>query len=219
MGGHRVGRADSFYHVGMADPIPYRIERLTPRHGNDYLRFFDHEKGPAFADNPEWATCYCRYYEVPVAISWPSFDGAANRDAMDARIASGEMDGFLAYAEDEVVGWVNAQPYHKLAHACARLRIDAPRLPVPPHEAAAIVCFVTAPAWRRRGVARALLEGALGNFAARGIHVVDAFPWIVGPEDTAATDHYHGSPAMFTAAGFVEIARHDNVTVVRKSLR
>jgi ribosomal protein S18 acetylase RimI-like enzyme len=203
----------------MVESVSYRIERLTPALGADYLRFFDHEKGPAFADNPEWAKCYCHYYEVPVAVSWPSFDGPANRDAMAARIACGEMDGFLAYAGGDVVGWVNAQPYHKLVHACARLKIAAPPLPVPAHDAAAIVCFVTAPEWRRRGVARALLEGALANFAARGIQVVDAFPWNVGPDDTAATDHYHGSPSMFSAAGFVEIARHDNVTVVRKSLR
>ena len=203
----------------MAETVAYRIARLTPTLGRDFLRFFDHERGPAFADNPEWAKCYCHFYEVPVAISWPTFDGHANRAAMEARIACGEMDGFLAYSGDEVVGWVNAQPYHKLQHACARLHIAAPKLPGPPHEAAAIVCFVTSPAWRRRGVARALLNGALENFAARGISMVDAFPWNVGPDDTDATDHYHGSPAMFAAAGFVEIARHENVTVVRRALR
>lgn len=202
----------------MATTATYRVGRLTPGHRADYLRFFDHERGPAFADNPDWAKCYCRYYHVPVAVSWPGFDGAANRAAMDARIATGEMEGFLAYAGDEVVGWVNAQPYPKLAHACARLKISAPPLPVPPEQAAAIVCFVTAPGWRRRGVASALLAGALRDFAARGIRVVDAFPWNVGPGDTAATDHYHGSPAMFAAAGFAEIARHDKVTVVRKAL-
>ena len=210
--------ADSFYDVGMAEPVTYRIERLTPRLLQDYLRFFDHETGPAFADNPEWAKCYCHFYEVPVAVTWSAFDGPANRDAMAARITTGEMEGFLAYAGDEVVGWVNAQPYHKLQHACARLRIVAPSLPVPVQDAAAIVCFVTAPPWRRRGVARALLAGAMEDFGARGIRVIDAFPWNVGPEDTAATDHYHGSPAMFAAAGFVEIARHEKVTVVRRSL-
>jgi ribosomal protein S18 acetylase RimI-like enzyme len=215
---HGAQPADSFYDVGMTQPVIYRIERLAPRLAKDYLRFFDHESGPAFADNPEWAKCYCHYYQVPVAVSWPAFDGPANRDAMDARISTGEMEGFLAYAGDEVVGWVNAQPYHKLQHACARLRIAAPALPVAPHDAAAIVCFVTAPNWRRRGVARALLAGAIEDFTARGIRVIDAFPWIVGPEDTAATDHYHGSPALFAEAGFVEIARHEKVTVVRRSL-
>lgn len=203
----------------MTGPAAFRIARLTPALGDDYLRFFDHERGPAFADNAEWAKCYCHFYEVPMTISWPALDGHTNRAAMEARIATGEMDGFMAYAGGEVVGWVNAQPYHKLRHACARLRIPAPGLPVPPHEAAAIVCFVTAPKWRRQGVARALLDGALESFAARGVALVDAFPWNTGPEDTAATDHYHGSPAMFAAAGFVEIARHENVTVVRRALR
>jgi GNAT superfamily N-acetyltransferase len=201
----------------MPEGTDYRIERLTPEHRGDYLRFFDHERGPAFPDNPEWAKCYCHFYEVPVSIPWDSLDGAANRQAMDARIACGEMDGFLAYAGGEVVGWLNAQPCHKLPHACARLRIPAPALPVPPHEAAVIVCFVVAPPWRRRGVARALLHGALADFDARGIRVVDAFPWNTGPGDTTPTDHYHGPLALFAAAGFTEIATHENVTVVRRT--
>jgi ribosomal protein S18 acetylase RimI-like enzyme len=205
--------------VKTKEPGAFRIERLTPSRAGDYLRFFDHESGPAFADNAEWAKCYCHYYEVPVTLDWPSFDGNTNRAAMHARIETGEMDGFLAYAGDEVVGWVNAQPYNKLQHACARLKIAAPALPVPAHEAAAIVCFVTSPTWRRRGVARALLDGALASFTARGLALVDAFPWNTGPEDTGATDHYHGSPAMFAAAGFSEIAKHENVTVVRRTLR
>jgi GNAT superfamily N-acetyltransferase len=202
----------------MSAGIDYRIERLTPARRADYLRFFDHERGPAFADNPDWAKCYCHYYEVPLAIAWPSLDGAANRRAMEARIACGEMEGFLAYANGEVVGWLNAQPSHKLPHACARLNIPAPALPVPPHEAAAVVCFVVAPPWRRLGVARALLHGALADFGARGIRVVDAFPWNTRSADTAPTDHYHGPPALFAAAGFTAIATHENVTVVRRTL-
>lgn len=197
----------------------YRIERLTPARGGDYLAFFDHERGPAFADNPQWRTCYCHYYQVPPALDWSAFDGPANRVAMAARIASGEMEGYLAYAGDEVAGWMNAQPYQKLRYACARMRIAPPDLPVAPHDAAAIVCFVIAPARRRQGVARALLAAGLANLAARGLALVDAFPWNAGPGDTKATDHYHGTLSMFTDTGFAPIATHENVTVVRKLLR
>jgi ribosomal protein S18 acetylase RimI-like enzyme len=196
-----------------------RVAALTPALGADYLAFFDHERGPAFADNPAWAKCYCHYYEVPPAIVWGNLDGTANRTAMTARIDSGEMEGFLAYAGDEVVGWCNAQPYPKLRHACTRLAIPAPPLPVAPHDAAAIVCFVIAPAWRRRGVATALLAGAIANFTARGLALVDAFPWNAGPDDVAPTDHYHGSLPMFVAAGFTPLATHAKVTVVRRLLR
>jgi ribosomal protein S18 acetylase RimI-like enzyme len=205
----------------MASDAPWRIEPLTPARGPDYLRFFDHERGPAFADNPEWRTCYCHYYEVPSALKWSDFDGPANRTAMTARIACGEMEGFLAYAGDgdEVVGWLNAQASHKLRHACARMRIAAPPLAVAPYDAAAIVCFVIAPARRRQGIARALLTSAVESFTARGFATIDAFPWNTGPDDAKATDHYHGTLSMFVAAGFVPIATHENLTVVRKSLR
>ncbi len=193
------------------------IVRLTPSQRDDYLRFFDHERGPAFADNPEWAKCYCHYYEVPKALAWGAFDAAANRTAITARIDVGEMGGFLAYAGDGVVGWINAQPYPKLRHACARLAINPPELDVPALAAAAIVCFVVDPAWRRRGVARALLDGALVSFAARGIRSVDAFPW-KSEDSTKPGDHYHGSLPMFLAAGFAVLREDKSMTVVRKRL-
>jgi GNAT superfamily N-acetyltransferase len=193
------------------------VERLTPSRRDDFLRFFDHERGAAFADNPEWAKCYCHYYEVAKAIPWGSLDAIANRVAMTARIDVGEMEGFLACADGEVVGWLNAQPYHKLPHACARLAVPRPPLDVPAHEAAAVVCFVIAPSWRRRGVARALLDGALASFAERGIRVVDAFPWKAG-DSTKATDHYHGPLPLFLAAGFRAISDEPDVTVVRRRM-
>ncbi len=198
--------------------VPITVERLTPARRGDFLAFFDHERGPAFADNPEWATCYCHYHQLPKALEWAAFDGPANRVAMTARIDTAEQEGYLAYAGGAAVGWLNAQPYTKLSHACARMGIPAPPLDVPAHEAGAIVCFVVAPQWRRRGVARTLLRAALADFAGRGIVEVDAFPRNTGPDDTAATDHYHGSAAMFAAAGFLPVATHADVTVMRRTL-
>ena len=71
------------------------VAPLAPDRVDDFLRFFDHERGPAFADNPEWAKCYCHYYQVPRAIDWPSLPGDANRVAMRSRIAGGR-DGRLS---------------------------------------------------------------------------------------------------------------------------
>ncbi len=194
-----------------------KVERLDAARRDDFLWFFDHEGGPAFADHPGWAKCYCHFYHVPKALRWPGLDAAANRTAMTARIEASEMDGFLAYAGGEVVGWLNAQPSSKLRHCAARMGIALPPLPVPAHEAAAIVCFVVAPRWRRRGVARALLRGALASFAARGLRVVDAFPFKAGAS-AAPADHYHGPPSLFREAGFAVLAEHADLTVMRKHL-
>jgi ribosomal protein S18 acetylase RimI-like enzyme len=97
--------------------------------------------------------------------------------AAGASIACGEAEGYLAKAGDprETVGWLHAAPRHKLPHGFERMRVEPPEVDVPPQEAAIIVCFVIAPAWRRRGVATALLDAALVDLGARGIAVVDAF--------------------------------------------
>ena len=193
------------------------IEPLAPARVDDYLRFFDHERGPAFADNAEWAKCYCHFYSVPLAVDWPSLPGEANRIAMRARIEVGEMEGFLAYDGDEVVGWMNAQPRHKLPHCFERMRIATPDTDVPAHEAAVIVCFVIAPARRRSGIARALLTQGVAALGARGIRLVDAFPFNSG-DSVASADHYHGSLSMFVDAGFAILREDENLTVVRKLL-
>jgi GNAT superfamily N-acetyltransferase len=194
-----------------------RVERLSAARRDDFLRFFDHERGAAFADNPEWSRCYCHFYEVPKAMPWNDFTADQNRVAMAARIDAGEMEGFLAYSGDEVVGWLNAQPRHKLPHCWRRLGIEPTPLDVPPAFAAVIVCFVVAPAWRRRGVAKALLDGALASFAARGIRIVDAFPFKAEPSETP-TDHYHGPATLFRTAGFEPIGETAELTVMRKRL-
>ena len=195
------------------------VERLTPSRVDDYLRFFDHEHGPACADNPEWARCYCHYYHVPPALDWSTFTGEMNRTAMQARIATSEMEGYLAYADGEAVGWMNAQPYSKLRHACTRMRIAAPPLPVAPHDAAAIVCFVVAASHRRQGVARTLLAHGVANLSERGLALIDAFPWVVAADSVDATDFYHGSRTMYAAAGFEPMAADERITVMRKMLR
>ena len=201
----------------MAQSAGLVVTPIRPQQAGDFLRFFDHERGVAFADNPKWAKCYCHYYQVPKSLRWASLPAPQNRVAMQARIEVGEMEGFLAYERHEVVGWLNAQPRHKLVHCFDRMGIAPTPLPCAPSEAAAIVCFVIAPTRRRRGVARALLGAALASFAARGLKLVDAFPFKSGTSESAA-DHYHGPLPIFLDAGFAVLREHKSLIVVRKLL-
>ena len=74
------------------------VERLSPSTRDGYLAFFDHERGPAFSDNPEWARCYCQFYRTPRALDWQAFTASENRVAAAAAIDCGEAEGYLAYA-------------------------------------------------------------------------------------------------------------------------
>jgi ribosomal protein S18 acetylase RimI-like enzyme len=97
------------------------------------------------------------------------------------------------------------------------MRIAAPDIACADFDAAAIVCFVIAPARRRSGIARALLTGGLAALAARGFKVVDAFPFKSG-DSVAAADHYHGPLALYVDAGFTILREEANLTIVRKLL-
>lgn len=193
------------------------VRSLTPALAGDFLNFFDHERGPAFADNPEWAKCYCHFYEVPKALTWSTLSAQDNRTAMQARIDVAEMEGFLAYDGADPVGWLNAQPRHKLPHCFARMEIEPTALPCAPFEAAVIVCFIVAPTRRRQGVAQALLAAALASLTERGFKLIDAFPFKAGTI-TESTDHYHGPLPMYLAAGFAILREDELLTVVRKHL-
>jgi GNAT superfamily N-acetyltransferase len=203
----------------MSELAPLRIESLVPARCADYLAFFDHERGPAFTDNPAWARCYCHFHEVAPAIDWSALDGEQNRLAMEARIACAEMEGYLAYRGDAVAGWLNAQPRHKLPHAEFHIGMHAPPPGVPAHEAAMIVCFVVAPAERGRGVARALLAHALQDLADRGVRVVDAYPLREPGAGNPQQDHYRGPRTLFEREGFAPVATGDEVVVMRKVLQ
>jgi ribosomal protein S18 acetylase RimI-like enzyme len=196
-----------------------RIEALTPERGRDFLDYFDHETGPAFADNPGWAKCYCQFYHTPKPIDWNARPGEVNRVAMRERIAAGEMEGFLAYDESgQVVGWLNIQPRNKLPHCFARMRLDPTPIDVPDFRVAQVLCFVIHPGFRRRGVARALLDAACDASAARGIVLVEAYPF-KSDDSVDPGDHYHGSLPMYLAAGFEVFADAPTMTVVRKKLQ
>jgi GNAT superfamily N-acetyltransferase len=70
-----------------------------------------------------------------------------------------------------------------------------------------IVCFYVARHWRGRGIAEALIRGALDYVRDRGGSIVEAYPTAPRDSPLAPASSFMGLPAMFTRAGFVECAR------------
>lgn len=174
------------------------IHPLSPERQADFMAFFD---GEAFSDNPRWAFCYCQcFYEDHRVVNWKARTAGENRDCAARRIATGRMQGYLAYREGRVVGWCSAAP-RPLLHALD----DEPPLQTSPEELArtgTIMCFLVAPSQRGQGIAKALLDAACDDLRKQGMARVEANP---RPDPASAADNHFGPLTLYLAAGFEQL--------------
>ncbi|HEX2850268.1 MAG TPA: GNAT family N-acetyltransferase [Acidimicrobiales bacterium] len=179
------------------------VHQVTPDRIDDWLAFFDHD---AFAGKPEWAACYCLFphrWDPTDPSSWGNTPWEENRAEMIERLRRGDTTGYLAYVDGRPVGWVNASPVSTYP---AFRREGAERV-------AGVACFVIAPAYRRHGVARRLLDAAIEGAARDGFEAIEGRPR-KGASDEA--DNFPGPIELYLAAGFEAVEQTDAWTLMRK---
>ena len=167
-----------------------------------------HDVRTVFGTRGDPATCFCQFFKVDAA-TWKSQDVAGFEHSLceqvdAARASRSAGPGVLAYLDDEPVGWaaVEARPaYPRILTGRA-----IPGSAQPDHDDAgvwAITCFVVRVGFRRRGVAAALLRGAVDAARRGGARVVEAYPVDTAGEKVSSAELYHGPLSTFEAAGFM----------------
>jgi len=182
------------------------IRPLTPQRLPDFLDFFEQR---AFVDNPKWLSCYCHFPHADhAAVAWKERTAAQNRASTCERIENETMTGWLAYSNDQAIGWCNAGPRRFIEGLFDQPEPLTDRI-------GAIACFVIAPAFRGQGIATALLAAACEGLRERGFAWAEAYPR--GEAGNAAENH-HGPLAMYTAAGFepVKTGANGGLTVRKR---
>ena len=185
------------------------IRPLTPASAKDFFAFFE---GEAFADNPSWAACYCHFVHFNHAAGgWKLDRPDTNKAASASLIDRGQLRGYFAYDGATPVGWVNAAP---------SANFPAGNLSLAGVEAATlgqILCFVVAPRWRKKGVARLLLDAACSGLREQGMTMAQGNPRAAAEADSA---NHFGPLSLFLHAGFAVHSRDesDGSLYVRKAL-
>lgn len=157
--------------------------------------------------------CWCQYWRMTASEYGRSKDAIAGenrdrrREALRAQCATEPVPGVVAYRGDLPVGWCGFGPRSSMARLVRSRTIPATDgLPV-----WSIVCFSIRPGYRRRGIAKALLRGAIDYARAHGAAGLEAYPTDPAGTRRDATFSYTGFTTMFEAAGFqrvVETASH-----------
>ncbi len=186
-----------------------QIRALTPALLGDYLAFFDRD---AFADNPEWFGCYCRYLQFPGSKeAWNRATPAVNREGICDRISEGKARGYLAYVDGRPVGWCQAGRPSDVPSLKTFLGVKWDD----PAALGVVTCFCISPTFRRQGLARQLLHAALEGFKAAGLTVAEAYP----PKDPMTEAHdFPGPLRLYLDAGFAQVGEVGKQWIVRKSL-
>lgn len=149
--------------------------------------------------------CWCQAWRGS-AGGPPSATVAGNRARLEADIRSGAFaPGVIAYLDETPVGWCGLGPRAAMPRLVNSRTI--PRVDDAP--AWSIGCFVVRTGYRRRGVGRALLRGAVTYARSQGAPCVEAYPIDPAGARVSTSFGFTGFTSMFEAEGFRRVLLTD----------
>jgi GNAT superfamily N-acetyltransferase len=191
------------------------IRKLTPNLVNDYVQFFD---TTPHDDNIDEHKCYC--------VCWCNDDYEGKdfssvekrRDYAIKYVKNNNIQGYLAYCDDKVVGWCNANTKSDCLKCCSWRRF---KNSIPTEELSSdikvksIFCFVIAPEMKRQGISKLLLERVCQDAAQDGFNFVEAYP---NKEFTNEAEDFMGPIELYKKNSFVVYYETEHKFVMRKQL-
>jgi len=192
------------------------IRKLIPGLAEDYVNFFD---TTPHDDNMDEHKCYC--------VCWcnDDYDGK-DFSTVDKRrkyalpyVKGNNIQGYLAYSGDVVVGWCNANTKADCLK-CASWRRFMDYVPLEESNTGikvkSIFCFVIAPEMKRKGIATLLLGRACKDAFQDGFDFVEAYPY---KESSYQSSDFGGHFEMYKKSGFYVSLETEQGLVMRKQLK
>jgi GNAT superfamily N-acetyltransferase len=189
------------------------VKKLTLKTIDDFFYFFDNI---AFSDHKEWEGCYCMFFHLTDEMKRKNEERGYMDNSEFAReyIKSGKLQGYLAYHDDKVAAFCNANDKESYIYYNKE---NEPEIwdENPNGRIKIITCFTVAPDMRRQGIASKLLEAIIEDSINSGYDYVEAYPFI-GEQNQFA--HYRGPLKLYEKFGFKKISDTKENHIVRKKL-
>lgn len=193
-----------------------KIRKLTPDLAEEYVRFFD---TTPHDNNVEEHKCYC--------VCWcnDDYEGKDFSTAEKRRkyalqyIKNNNIQGYLAYSGDAVVGWCNTNTKSDCLK-CVSWRRFMDYVPLEESgtdiKVKSIFCFVIAPEMKRKGIATLLLDRVCRDAAQDGFSFAEAYPY---KESSYQSSDFGGYFQMYKKNGFYVSLETEKGLVMRKQLK
>jgi len=182
--------------------MPYRFEALTPGTWPAFEQL-------AAKHNGVWGGCWCTWFHrvpgqkdrgVPPQLREEAEGAELTRRWKEQLVGTGHAHAALVFDGDAAIAWCQYGTPVELPNIYHRKEYESGLTePAPPYR---ITCFFVDRDHRRRGVAEAALQAALGLIAADGGGTVDSFPNDTQGKKTSSSFLHNGTRTMFERAGF-----------------
>lgn len=161
--------------------------------------------------------CWCQAWRIERGERWGDVKGEPAKDRLRRGILDGTTFGALAFLDGSPVGWCTFGPrasFPRLDRARSLRCEDADSV-------WSVPCFFVRRDARRRGVAAALLDGALEAMRNRGVETVEGYPTAPNKDGSyIAAFSWTGTVSLFERAGFAVVGNPEGAKRrVRRSLR
>jgi len=192
------------------------IRKLTRELAEDYAEFFDitpHD------DNVDEHKCYC--------VCWcnddyegKDFSSREKRRATAIQYVKGnKIQGYLAYHNDKIIGWCNANTKSDCLKCCSwrmfmgEIPTEEPTSKI---KIKSVFCFTISPDMKKKGIATQLLNHICQEAARDGFDFVEAYPAKKAEDETI---NFCGAINLYKKCGFEVYCETKDKFVMRKPLK
>jgi GNAT superfamily N-acetyltransferase len=148
--------------------------------------------------------CWCQYWRQS-ASDYRRGGPGSGEENLKNQVFQGPPPGMVAYMAGTPVGWLGFWPRQQLERLVRSRTIPQ----VDDVAVWSIVCFMIRPGYRRKGVATALLNGAIEFAREAGVPALEAYPIDSEGARLDVAFSYVGFVHMFEAAGFRRVIKTD----------
>jgi GNAT superfamily N-acetyltransferase len=150
--------------------------------------------------NPDSSVCWCLSHRLDSKTN-RALVGRARGEYVKTLCGGPVAPGVLAYKDLDVVGWAAVAPRSELPFARSTKIPHVDHLPV-----WSVWCIRVRPGHRGKGIAYALLDGAVAYARSEGAPAVEGYPVDNRGKKVDRTMAYVGTRKLFEDAGFAKAA-------------
>ena len=154
-----------------------------------------------FAGKGDQGRCWCAHWYSPARECKANW-GEANKPVLEDRVRGGREPGVLAYVGGAPAGWAGVAPRAEFDRLVRNTRTLAA---VDDRPVWSLNCLVVRRDFRKQGLMRPLIRGAVEFALSKGATAVESYPVRLADKKTV-WDLYLGTIAAYEDCGFVEVA-------------